>query len=358
MEYFDIVDEKGIPTGQTISREEAHREGYRHRTAHVWVVRQFEDHVEVLLQKRSDDKDSYPGCYDISSAGHIPAGVDYIPSALRELQEELGITAQPEELAVCGQCYDRREENFRGRPFVDDQVSQIFRLWWREDMVLTLQEEEVSGVLWMDLQDCMTAVGDGTIPHCIRLNELEMVRQQVQRELAEPTEAYPPKTVCATCGGHCCKTMGCSLAAGDLLRYLGRDTLDRQRLLKALEEHHLAIDRMSGPEGYWYFLRMQNKCFTFIGVDAFGECYALGENGCQLTEEERPWGGRSLEAVQPGCCVQHYTKDQMQADWRPYRRLLQSVWEEFEPQMTADGTFDRCEEAYMQWQMEQRKKKK
>ena len=53
--------------------------------------------MELLLQKRSQQKDSYPGCYDISSAGHSPAGVDFIPSALRELKEELGLDARPVE---------------------------------------------------------------------------------------------------------------------------------------------------------------------------------------------------------------------------------------------------------------------
>ena len=35
MEYFDIVDENGNPTGEIVSRDEAHDKGIRHRTAHV-----------------------------------------------------------------------------------------------------------------------------------------------------------------------------------------------------------------------------------------------------------------------------------------------------------------------------------
>ena len=83
MEWLDIVDENGVPTGQVVSRQEAHRLGLRHRTSHVWIVRRREGNLQVLLQKRSEEKDSYPGCYDISSAGHIPAGADFVPSALR-----------------------------------------------------------------------------------------------------------------------------------------------------------------------------------------------------------------------------------------------------------------------------------
>ena len=86
-ELLDVVDEDGNPTGETVERGRAHREGIRHRTSHVWLLRRRAGRVEVLLQKRSEDKDSYPGCYDISSAGHIPAGSGYTESSIRELKE-------------------------------------------------------------------------------------------------------------------------------------------------------------------------------------------------------------------------------------------------------------------------------
>ena len=78
MELLDIVDEKGNPTGETVPRR-WHREGnpapYGARVDFSQTRRRSAD----PLQKRSDNKDSDPGCYDISSAGHIPAGSDYIP---------------------------------------------------------------------------------------------------------------------------------------------------------------------------------------------------------------------------------------------------------------------------------------
>ena len=77
MELIDIVDEIGIPTGETIDRTVAHRTGVRHRTTHIWIVRKREGRIQILLQKRAKYKDSFPGCYDISSAGHIPAGDSY-----------------------------------------------------------------------------------------------------------------------------------------------------------------------------------------------------------------------------------------------------------------------------------------
>ena len=46
-ELFDIVDENGNPTGETVSRSEAHAKGIRHRTAHIWVIRDNEGKKEV-----------------------------------------------------------------------------------------------------------------------------------------------------------------------------------------------------------------------------------------------------------------------------------------------------------------------
>lgn len=94
MEMLDIVDEHGNPTGKTVEREKAHEDGKMHRTSHVWLLRKKQGKVQVLLQKRTVTKGSFPGCYDVSSAGHIPAGMEFIESAIRELQEELGMARQ------------------------------------------------------------------------------------------------------------------------------------------------------------------------------------------------------------------------------------------------------------------------
>ena len=94
MEYLDIRDKNGNPTGVIKERSLVHADGDLHGTSHVWIVKKNEKgSYDLLLQKRSENKDAFPGCYDISSAGHLPAGQDYLTSALRELEEELGIKA-------------------------------------------------------------------------------------------------------------------------------------------------------------------------------------------------------------------------------------------------------------------------
>lgn len=181
LEMFDVVDENGEPTGETVERSLAHSQGIRHRTAHVWLLRKRHDKVEILLQKRSQNKDSFPGCYDISSAGHIPAGVDYIASALRELKEELGEEAAPEELKYCGTRHIQYEETFYGKPFRDNQVSKVYLLWRdKEPQDFILQREEVEEVKWFDFYQLFEQVQENTIPHCIMMEELEMIRKALE----------------------------------------------------------------------------------------------------------------------------------------------------------------------------------
>lgn len=178
MEWLDIVDENGNPTGEQVARSEAHARGIRHRTAHVWLLRLREGRVQLLLQKRSANKDSNPGCYDISSAGHIPAGVDYLPSALRELQEELGVCARADALIDCGLRRFYYQAVFHGKLFLDRQVSRVFALWLdREEADFTLQPEEVEAVRWMDYEACIAMVTQNTAPHCIRPEELQMLQK-------------------------------------------------------------------------------------------------------------------------------------------------------------------------------------
>ena len=85
VEFFDVIDENGNPTGEVISRDEAHDKGVLHRSVHIWVILEHDGMTEVLLQKRSDNKESFPGMFDTSSAGHVSAGEDALTSAVREM---------------------------------------------------------------------------------------------------------------------------------------------------------------------------------------------------------------------------------------------------------------------------------
>jgi 16S rRNA (adenine1518-N6/adenine1519-N6)-dimethyltransferase len=92
-EVFDVVDEADQVTGQA-TRREVHEQDLLHRAVHVFVVNR---HGDLLLQKRSRFKDAHPGVWDSSVAGHLDAGEDYQSAAIRELEEEMGITGIPAE---------------------------------------------------------------------------------------------------------------------------------------------------------------------------------------------------------------------------------------------------------------------
>ena len=154
MEYFDVCNEQGEPTGETVSREIAHRDGILHRTSHVWIFREMAGKKQVLLQRRSKQKDSYPGLYDTSSAGHIPAGEEPLPSALRELEEELGIRATADQLAYAGSFRIEYVDTFHDRIFHDNEFTHVYVYREPVDIQdLRLQETEVEDAAWFDLEE-------------------------------------------------------------------------------------------------------------------------------------------------------------------------------------------------------------
>ena len=162
MEIFDIVDENGLPTGKTIERTQAHAKGIRHRTAHIWVTRREGGKLQVLLQKRSLDKDSFPGGLDTSSAGHIQAGDEPLESAIRELGEELDIHAAPEDLIPIGTFVVSLQEEFHGKPFLDEEIAFVFVYEKPVDIsTLTLQASELDSVEWHDYDEALHATVTG-----------------------------------------------------------------------------------------------------------------------------------------------------------------------------------------------------
>ena len=182
MEYLDICDEDGQPTGQIVPRSIAHRDGILHRTAHVWIVRENEGRIQILLQKRSMEKESFPGLYDTSSAGHIPSGSEPLPSALRELNEELGVAAGPGDLAFAGKFRIKYEKEFHGRPFRDNEVTWVYVCSRPVDIeTLTLQKSEVDEARWFDLDEVWNEIQTSRARFCVPAQGLNVLRAYLLR---------------------------------------------------------------------------------------------------------------------------------------------------------------------------------
>jgi isopentenyldiphosphate isomerase len=142
-EWFDVVNERDEVVRQA-TRREVHATGLWHRAVHVLV---FDAAGRVFLQKRSMTKDLSPGQWDSSSSGHLDAGEDYDAAAIRELQEELGVTvaAAPERWFRLNSCPET------GWEFV-----WVYRL--RYDGAMTLEPEEIQYGEWVTPRDVTARV--------------------------------------------------------------------------------------------------------------------------------------------------------------------------------------------------------
>ncbi len=87
-ELFVVVDKNDKITGYHSRYECHHNKQLIHRAVGVVI---FNDQGQILLQKRSMDKDTHPGFYTLSTSGHVGKSETYKQAAKRELQEELGI---------------------------------------------------------------------------------------------------------------------------------------------------------------------------------------------------------------------------------------------------------------------------
>lgn len=158
-ERFDIYDEDMRPIG-TATRSETHAKGYWHRSFHCWLMRREGDRRFVWFQLRQLIKDTNPGCYDITVAGHLSAG-ESMQDAVRELEEEIGVTAGFAQLIPLGQVREDASGIVKGKPFIDREVSDVFALVSEVPMTeLRLQPEEVAGVYEADIEELL-AVFEG-----------------------------------------------------------------------------------------------------------------------------------------------------------------------------------------------------
>lgn len=120
MEYFDVLTEYGDKTGMRESREEIHSDGSYHGSVHIWYV----EDDEVLLQKRSQNKDLCAGKWDAAATGHINAGENPLDAALRELREELKLEVCTDNLKLLFIQKTHIEEG----SFVSNEINFVYRL--------------------------------------------------------------------------------------------------------------------------------------------------------------------------------------------------------------------------------------
>ncbi len=110
-ELVDVVDADDHVVA-TVPRRQMRAQRLRHRAVYIVVNSSA---GALLVHRRSDTKDLWPGRWDVCVGGVVAAGESWDAAARRELAEEVGVDAAPAplhggtyadaEIDVVGRCY-------------------------------------------------------------------------------------------------------------------------------------------------------------------------------------------------------------------------------------------------------------
>jgi isopentenyl-diphosphate delta-isomerase type 1 len=135
-EQFYLVDKNDQVLG-SISRKEAHADKTKiHRAVTILL---FNAQHELLLQQRSVTKDTSPGAWDVSTCGHVTFGQTYQEAALREMAEEIGVSAPV---------------NFVGKVLVELPSETEFVCLYEthlDNPKIAIDTEEVAQTMWLPM---------------------------------------------------------------------------------------------------------------------------------------------------------------------------------------------------------------
>lgn len=145
MEYFDVVDESDKVIGRA-SRDECHKKGLLHRGVFILVIN---SEGKILMQKRSMNKDIWPGWWTTSVSGHVDSEESYEVAAKREMNEEIGVSTKIKEIYT---FVDRDE----GKDFIDHEIDKIFVA--QHDGPFKVNKAEADYVTFYSLGDAMKLI--------------------------------------------------------------------------------------------------------------------------------------------------------------------------------------------------------
>ena len=118
----------------------------------IWLVREHNNRLEVLFQKRPDNSYFAAGLFDVAVGGHYVQGQYESGEHLLESKEELGITLDKKKTYKL----DRRlvalinQNTRRERKLVCDIYLSILEPY---DSKLNTPEDEVAGLMWIEVND-------------------------------------------------------------------------------------------------------------------------------------------------------------------------------------------------------------
>lgn len=183
MEYFDIYNENGTPTGEKIERSLAHEKGILHAAVHIYVYRMCKGECEILIQKRADNKDSFPSCWDTSCAGHVSSGESFEEAALKELSEELGIKTSFDNLTFAFDQLVEKINVFHSKTFIDREYNKVYILNYDAPAeAFTFQKEEISALRWINASLLLKELENKNPEYCIMPDTYKKALDKIKSE--------------------------------------------------------------------------------------------------------------------------------------------------------------------------------
>ena len=152
-EWVDWVDEQDQVL-QAVPRSQMRRELLRHRATYIVVENSQQ---QIYVQRRTLSKDYCPGMLDACCGGVVQAGESYDLSAVRELEEEMGISGVS--LTPWGTFYT---EDHKGKVW-----GGIYSC--RYEGALRLQVEEVEYVELMTVEEILNRQQEFTADSIVAL---------------------------------------------------------------------------------------------------------------------------------------------------------------------------------------------
>lgn len=147
MEIWDLYDEKGNRTGQTMERGENVPRGLYHLGADAWIMN---SRGELLVQRRALTKESYPGMWAMTG-GSALKGENSQKAIIREVKEEIGLILKKEELELVRKF--RTTKTYIYTYFIKKDIENINEL--------KLQKDEVMDLKWASLSEIEKMVEEG-----------------------------------------------------------------------------------------------------------------------------------------------------------------------------------------------------
>ena len=146
MELLDIADEYGNLTGEVMDREKVHDLNLLHWEVALFVIN---DKKQVLLQKRAATKRFNPNKWGLC-AGHVDSGESIDASALREIEEEIGLKLSLDDLKVLEKMEIKKRES-------NSHIVRVYYVICNQEN-FKIQKEELSEVKWFNIDEVINMI--------------------------------------------------------------------------------------------------------------------------------------------------------------------------------------------------------